>query len=69
MGGAQQRLLNKHVLEGRFNGITELSESAMKNYTEMSRKLDGKEIPLSGQSGEGDYQIQLHPNRPAENFL
>jgi len=39
LDGAQQRLLNKYVLEGRFNGA-ELTQSAMKNYTEVSRKLD-----------------------------
>ncbi|XP_046648251.1 probable cytosolic oligopeptidase A [Daphnia pulicaria] len=35
----QLRLLNKYILEGRLNG-SELNESGMKNYIEMSRKLE-----------------------------
>lgn len=39
LDGTQQRLLEKYVLEGRFNG-SDLNESAMKTYLEACRKLE-----------------------------
>lgn len=35
----QKRLLNKYILEGRLNG-SELNESGLKYYIEVSRKLE-----------------------------